>query len=145
MPSPKPRKVTTLMSSKPKLNTLAERVIFRRKQLKLSQPDLAQLCNISQAAVHKIETGGKSVHIVVVARALQVTAEWLEFGDEFGYHEFDDTLLTAMIEARTFPKAIRDIALRLDHARKTGKLNAALLQNINAVIDVAEKSVVNAN
>ncbi|MEO8301402.1 MAG: S24 family peptidase [Rhizomicrobium sp.] len=61
--------------------TLGERVRERRTALGLSQPQLAKrVGGISYQAIQQLEQGGGSKHLVPIARALGVTAEWLQDG-----------------------------------------------------------------
>jgi len=61
--------------------TIGERVKERRTALGLSQPQLAKrVGGISYQAIQQLERGGTSRHLVSIARALGVTAEWLQDG-----------------------------------------------------------------
>ena len=61
--------------------TLGERVKERRRALGLSQPQLAKkVGGITYQAIQQLEGGGGSRHLVPIARALGVTAEWLQEG-----------------------------------------------------------------
>ena len=61
--------------------TLGERVKERRTALGLSQPQLAKrVGGISYQAIQQLEQGGGTKHLVSIARALGVTAEWLQDG-----------------------------------------------------------------
>jgi phage repressor protein C with HTH and peptisase S24 domain len=61
--------------------TLGQRVKERRTALGLSQPQLAKrVGGISYQAIQQLEQGGGSKHLVPIARALGVTAEWLQDG-----------------------------------------------------------------
>jgi phage repressor protein C with HTH and peptisase S24 domain len=57
-----------------------DRVRERRHALKLSQPQLAKKAGITYQAIQQLEAGGGSKHLVAIARALGVTAEWLADG-----------------------------------------------------------------
>ena len=62
-------------------NSLGERVRERRRALGLSQPQLAKkVGGITYQAIQQLEAGGGSRHMVPIARALGVTAEWLQDG-----------------------------------------------------------------
>ena len=53
----------------------------RRLALKLSQPQLASRAGcISYQAIQQLEAGGGTKHLVAIARALGVSAEWLQDG-----------------------------------------------------------------
>jgi len=61
--------------------SLADRVRERRHALGLSQPQLAKkVGGITYQAIQQLENGGGSRHLVGIARALGVTAEWLQDG-----------------------------------------------------------------
>jgi phage repressor protein C with HTH and peptisase S24 domain len=61
--------------------SLGERVKERRRALGLSQPQLAKkVGGITYQAIQQLEGGGGSRHLVPIARALGVTAEWLQDG-----------------------------------------------------------------
>lgn len=63
--------------------TLAERLKLARKERGLSQKALGELVGVSQAAIQKIETekAQSTNKILELAQALNVTPEWLNFGD----------------------------------------------------------------
>ena len=62
-------------------HSLGERVRERRRALGLSQPQLAKkVGGITYQAIQQLEAGGGSRHLVPIARALGVTAEWLQDG-----------------------------------------------------------------
>ena len=61
--------------------SLGDRVRERRRALGLSQPQLAKkVGGITYQAIQQLEAGGGSRHLVGIARALGVTAEWLQDG-----------------------------------------------------------------
>jgi phage repressor protein C with HTH and peptisase S24 domain len=63
------------------MKTIGDRVRERRIQLKLSQPQLAQqVGGITYQAIQQLEAGGGTKHLVPIAKALGVTAEWLQDG-----------------------------------------------------------------
>src|SRR5579864_3945594 len=63
------------------MKTVSDRVRERRLALKLSQPQLAQKAgSISYQAIQQLEAGGGTKHLVAIARALGVSAEWLQDG-----------------------------------------------------------------
>jgi len=63
------------------MKTIGDRVRERRMQLKLSQPQLAkQVGGITYQAIQQLEAGGGTKHLVPIAKALGVTAEWLQDG-----------------------------------------------------------------
>jgi len=71
----------TAAAKPPATKTLADRVKERRRALGLSQPQLARkVGGITYQAIQQLEAGGGSRHLVAIARALGVTAEWLQDG-----------------------------------------------------------------
>ncbi|SQI42349.1 Uncharacterized HTH-type transcriptional regulator HI_1476 [Leminorella richardii] len=65
------------------MQTLAERVAWRREQLGLSQKTLAEKIQVSQQSINKIESGQTRAprSIDKLAEALDVTPQWLMFGE----------------------------------------------------------------
>lgn len=61
---------------------IGARIKLRRKQLKLTQEQLADQANLTQAAIAKIERGGATRHIADIAKALDVSPNWLLSGEE---------------------------------------------------------------
>jgi DNA-binding XRE family transcriptional regulator/predicted GIY-YIG superfamily endonuclease len=70
----------------PRFSGLGERTIRRRKQLGLSQNSLADLAHIGRGELSRIENGHRpntSAGVaVLLARALDVSVEWLVTGEE---------------------------------------------------------------
>lgn len=68
---------------KKEIGSLGGRVKFARQQLKMSQTTLANKIGTSQGTVAHIENGRNSEtkHIIELARALRVRAEWLATGE----------------------------------------------------------------
>ena len=65
------------------LNSLGERLRFRRRELGLTQDEVALLSGTNQAVIQKIENG-KSLRprkLDVIADALNITPAWLLYGD----------------------------------------------------------------
>jgi phage repressor protein C with HTH and peptisase S24 domain len=63
------------------MKTVGDRVRERRLALKLSQPQLAKKAgSITYQAIQQLEAGGGTKHLVAIARALGVSAEWLQDG-----------------------------------------------------------------
>lgn len=63
------------------MSATGDRVRAKRAELGLSQSELGKRAGgISYQAVQQVEAGGGSKHIVAIARALGVTAEWLQTG-----------------------------------------------------------------
>ena len=61
--------------------SVGDRVRERRTALGLSQPQLAKkVGGITYQAIQQLEAGGGTKHLVGIARALGVTAEWLQDG-----------------------------------------------------------------
>lgn len=65
------------------LNTLSDRVKFARQRLNISQAHLAHMIGVSQGTIGHIESGRNkgSKWVVAIAKALNVTVEWLLYGD----------------------------------------------------------------
>ena len=63
---------------------MAERILIKRKNLGISQVELAAYCKISQQAIAKIEDGRtlKTKYIHKIAECLNVSPSWLEYGEE---------------------------------------------------------------
>jgi SOS-response transcriptional repressors (RecA-mediated autopeptidases) len=75
------------------MSGLAERVLARRKQLKMTQGKLASLAGISRMGVAKIELdvtqSARADTLFALAKALKCRPEWLLYG--VGSPELDDT------------------------------------------------------
>ena len=72
------------MSEVETLNSLGERLRFRRRELGLTQDELALLWGTNQAVIQKIENG-KSLRprkLDTIADALKITPSWLLYGEE---------------------------------------------------------------
>lgn len=64
------------------LKAIGLRVRQRRKELDLTQEQLAARAGISQAAIAKIERGGATRHTTEIARALGASTNWLVYGSD---------------------------------------------------------------
>ncbi|MDH0739901.1 MULTISPECIES: helix-turn-helix domain-containing protein [Achromobacter] len=64
------------------LKAIGLRVRQRRKELDLTQEQLAARAGISQAAIAKIERGGATRHTAEIARALDASTNWLVYGSD---------------------------------------------------------------
>lgn len=66
-----------------KMDTLAKRVKARRLELKLTQPELAELSGLKQPDISKIERGiiQKTTGMIGLARGLRCNPTWLDTGD----------------------------------------------------------------
>ena len=65
------------------LMNIGDRIRSKRTELKISQSELAKRAGgISYQAVQQVEAGGGSKHIVAIAKALGVSAEWLQSGQD---------------------------------------------------------------
>jgi phage repressor protein C with HTH and peptisase S24 domain len=63
------------------VKSAGDRVRERRLALKLSQPQLAKKAGgLTYQAIQQLEAGGGTKHLVAIARALGVSAEWLQDG-----------------------------------------------------------------
>ena len=76
------------------MNVIANRIKDRRKQLGLSQVDLARLVNISQTQISKYELGQNlptADILVALSRVLRISIDWLVgVSDEIGELPHDD-------------------------------------------------------
>lgn len=65
------------------LDTLADRLRWARKQRKFSQERLAELSNVTQPTISKIEKGAieKPAELLALARGLSINPDWLDTGD----------------------------------------------------------------
>lgn len=72
------------MGSLPRLPSLAERVKWARHRQGLTQEELAEKAGVSRAMVGNIESGIRKMprEISKIAKALDTSAGWLQFGDE---------------------------------------------------------------
>jgi len=61
------------------VKTLKERLIFARELRKLTQAELAKKSKCGQSAIGNVESGTRNTlrNLVLVARALRVSADWL--------------------------------------------------------------------
>ena len=75
-------RLNVAMSTRP-LNTLGARLSHARDQRKLTQTQLANLAELKQSDISKLERGGmlKTTGIARLANALRVHPMWLETGD----------------------------------------------------------------
>lgn len=62
------------------MNTLSERLKTARKNMGLTQVQLAEKVGVSQNTIQKVEKGGDTKYINQLAKALGVNPEWLQFG-----------------------------------------------------------------
>lgn len=63
------------------MKTIGERVRARREELNLSQSALGKAAGgVSYQAIQQLEAGGGTKHLVAIARALRVSADWLQTG-----------------------------------------------------------------
>jgi len=63
-------------------SAIGTRVKLRRKQLLLTQEQLAARAQVTQAAIAKIERGGATRRVAEIAKALEVTTNWLVYGED---------------------------------------------------------------
>lgn len=66
----------------PNMETMGDRVRRRRKELGMSQAELAAAAGCSQPSIKKVEAGGNTTLILEIAKALQVTPDWLKSGPD---------------------------------------------------------------
>lgn len=92
------------------LKAIGSRVKLRRKELGMTQDELAARTNLSQAAIAKIERGGGTRYIPEIAKALVVNTSWLVYGEDeatrrAGYWPFNAARLS---DFESLPSAKRD-------------------------------------
>lgn len=59
---------------------MRDRIRQRMRELKINQPQLAEMVGLSQPGIQKILAGGGTRKIVALADALECSPEWLENG-----------------------------------------------------------------
>jgi len=64
------------------VESIAERIKYRRQELRLTQSELADLVGIKQQSIHQIESGltQKPRYLFEIAFALNCEIEWLMTG-----------------------------------------------------------------
>lgn len=101
--------------SEPKLDTLAERLVFARERSGLTQQQLGELLGISQQTIQKIEGGeiNRPRKITAIADALtrrgpvKVSPAWLLFGmEELDLLDKDAVLLA--LSWQSLPKNLKE-------------------------------------
>lgn len=67
-----------------KIESVGERVLFRRTEISMSQEELGKRLGVSQQAIHKLEAGitQKMRDMAKMAEILGVRVEWLLYGEE---------------------------------------------------------------
>jgi phage repressor protein C with HTH and peptisase S24 domain len=67
------------------MSGIGERIKKRRQELGLSQPELARkIGGITYQAIQAVEKGGQTKHLISIAKALDVSPEWLQDGGDSG-------------------------------------------------------------
>lgn len=63
-------------------STCGDRIKVSRQQLGLTQAELAKSCGLAQSAIGNLESGIRKSpkHILIIAKALNVDAMWLQYG-----------------------------------------------------------------
>lgn len=79
------------------IKAIGRRVASRRRQLKLTQEQLAERANLSQQYIASLECGIRGLgaeSIIKLSRALQVSSDYLLFGiaNSEDYQRFEDML-----------------------------------------------------
>lgn len=79
------------------IKAIGKRVALRRRELKLTQEQLAERANLSQQYIASLECGIRGLgaeSIIKLSRALQVSADYLLFGIENSeeFRRFDDMI-----------------------------------------------------
>lgn len=103
----------------PRLQTLAERVVWARKRKDWTQDDLATACGSTRDQIVKVELGKtrRPRNMQDLAKALDVPPAWLAFGDE----RIDDLSKEAIEIAlgwQTLPAEVQEAVARLIRAAK---------------------------
>ena len=103
----------------PKLATLADRVIWRRKDLKLTQTELANRAGATRVQIQKIENG-KTIrprNMERIATALEVSQAWLLFGYEELESLSEDSIAMA-VQWESLPPEIKKAILAVINSVK---------------------------
>ena len=75
------------------LQSMGERLMRRRKQLRLTQEELAERADMTTQTISTAETGRKALrphNIVKLCRTLEISADYLLFGEISGGREGED-------------------------------------------------------
>lgn len=97
-------------------NDMGKRIVTRRKQLGLSQEELAALADVSPQMVSTAERGSKSIlseNLLKLSNALGVTADYLLTGriTAAGANIITEKILNAPLETQNKIERIIDIML----------------------------------
>lgn len=94
------------------MKTLKERLIFARELRQLTQADLAKKSKCGQSAIGNVESGTRNTlrNLVLVARALRVSADWLFDGKGPTPTANDDQVNWTPSANRPFPALIAKAA-----------------------------------
>lgn len=95
---------------------MGKRIVTRRKQLGLSQEELAELADVSPQMISTAERGSKSIlseNLLKLSEALGVTADYLLTGRiiEAGANKIAEKILSAPLETQNKIERIIDIML----------------------------------
>lgn len=97
-------------------SNMGKRIVTRRKQLGLSQEELAELADVSPQMISTAERGSKSIlseNLLKLSNALGVTADYLLTGRiiEAGANIIAERILNAPLETQNKIERIIDIML----------------------------------
>lgn len=69
------------------LKTIGEQIRQRRKQLKITQPDLAEIAGVSTNTLYKIERGQANPTMDVLYKIIEVLGMELTLGVKLNYNQ----------------------------------------------------------
>ncbi|MCA1920969.1 helix-turn-helix domain-containing protein [Buttiauxella noackiae] len=120
--------------------SLGQRVLLRRKEMKLTQRDLGKAAGVSYATISLWESGttepsGKNLH--TLAKALQCTPTWLLFGDEDKTPAPAVPVETLSQELSDDEREMLDLYRSLPESEQIGQLQnlRARVNNFNKLFD----------
>lgn len=116
------------------MTSIGNRIKNRRKELKLTQTDIYNICGIASGALSQIENGTRTPSILIfytIAQVLNCNMEWLVTGsstnaDNFTIYENEETLVKGF---RKLPEdeqneLIKILELKLQKIHETRKTTA---------------------
>ncbi|MLR11069.1 transcriptional regulator [Salmonella enterica subsp. enterica] len=120
-----------------KIETLSDRIAARRKELGLTQQQLADLVKKSSVSVFKWESGQtepKGKNLFALSTALRCSPTWLLFGDEEQIPTSVESLPTALDERQ---QRLLDLFDSLPESEKESYLNEleARVENFNRLFE----------
>jgi len=92
------------------LTTLGRRLKFARKRKGLTQQELGDMADTTQGVIQQIENGKilRPRNIDKIAKALEVSPSWLQFGDN-KIDKLDEATLNLALEISDLPEAQRAV------------------------------------